>query len=62
MKKNVPLQMLTYEMLLETSKKSRKKPEDYLDNLIKKTTTIRTRDELQRVLRTTQKQETGLTR
>ena len=24
MKKNVPLQMLTYEMLLETSKKSRK--------------------------------------
>ena len=35
MKKNVPLQMLTYEMLLEISKKSRKKPEDYLDNLIK---------------------------
>ena len=35
MKKNVPLQMLTYEMLLETSKKSRKKLEDYLDNLIK---------------------------
>ena len=35
MKKNVPLQMLTYEMLLETSKKSRKKPGDYLDNLIK---------------------------
>ena len=35
MKKNGPLQMLTYEMLLETSKKSRKKPEDYLDTLIK---------------------------
>lgn len=35
MKKNVPLQMLTYEMLLEASKKSRKKPEDYLDTLIK---------------------------
>lgn len=35
MKKNVPLQILTYEMLLETSKKSRKKLEDYLDNLIK---------------------------
>jgi len=33
--KNVPLQMLTYEMLLETSKKSRKKPEDHLDTLIK---------------------------
>lgn len=35
MKKNIPLQMLTYEMLLETSKNSRKKPEDYLDTLIK---------------------------
>ena len=35
MKKNIPLQMLTYEMLLETSKKSRKKPEEYLDTLIK---------------------------
>ena len=35
MKKNVPLEMLTYQMLLETSKKSRKKPEDHLDNLIK---------------------------
>jgi hypothetical protein len=35
MKKNVSLQILTYEMLLETSKKSRKKPEDYLETLIK---------------------------
>tara|TARA_B100000674_G_scaffold348691_1_gene292033 strand:+ start:1582 stop:1767 length:186 start_codon:yes stop_codon:yes gene_type:complete len=36
MKKNVPLEMLTYEMLLDTSKKSRKKPDEYLDNLVKK--------------------------
>ena len=35
MKKNVPVEMLSYEMLLETSKKSRKKPDDYLDMLIK---------------------------
>lgn len=35
MKKNVPLEMLTYEMLLDTSKKSRKKPDEYLDNLVK---------------------------
>jgi hypothetical protein len=35
MKKNVAISILTYEMLLELSKKSRKKPDEYLEVMIK---------------------------
>jgi hypothetical protein len=35
MKKNVAISILTYEMLLELSKKSRKQPDEYLEVMIK---------------------------
>ena len=35
MKKNVAISTLTYEMLVELSKKSRKKPDEYLEVMIK---------------------------
>ena len=35
MKKNVAISILTYEMLLELSKKSRKKPDEHLEVMIK---------------------------
>lgn len=34
MKKNISLSILSYEMLLELSKKSRKKPDEYLEMMI----------------------------
>lgn len=35
MKKNISLSILSYEMLLELSKRSRKKPDEYLEMMIK---------------------------
>jgi hypothetical protein len=35
MKKNISLSVLSYEMLLELSKRSRKKPDEYLEMMIK---------------------------
>lgn len=35
MKKSIAISILTYEMLLELSKKSRKKPDEYLEMMIK---------------------------
>lgn len=34
MRKNISLSILSYEMLLELSKKSRKKPDEYLEMVI----------------------------
>ena len=35
MKKNISLSVLSYEMLLELSKRSRKKPDEYLEMMRK---------------------------
>ena len=35
MRKNISLSMLSYDMLLELSKKFRKKPDEYLEIVIK---------------------------
>jgi hypothetical protein len=35
MKKNLPIPIMVYEMLVEVSRKSRKKPDQWLEELIK---------------------------